>query len=129
LSASYITSYTRTAFGHLNAAPAQWATISALRVVVGAEASLSGHLRIGALLPLTGHPTSIAGRQGTVEHGHIGRRCNVALSAAAGQATATSARMSRRRRRHPGTDGTAYGTDFAIRDPFGNAIRIGRINR
>jgi catechol 2,3-dioxygenase-like lactoylglutathione lyase family enzyme len=22
-----------------------------------------------------------------------------------------------------------YGTDFAIRDPFGNAIRIGRINR
>ena len=22
-----------------------------------------------------------------------------------------------------------YGTDFAIRDPFGNAIRVGRINR
>ena len=22
-----------------------------------------------------------------------------------------------------------YGTDFAIRDPFGNAVRIGRINR
>ena len=21
-----------------------------------------------------------------------------------------------------------YGTDFAIRDPFGNAVRIGRIN-
>jgi hypothetical protein len=32
-------------------------------------AGLLGHLRIGALL-VTGHLSSIAGRQGTVEHGH-----------------------------------------------------------
>ena len=29
-----------------------------------------GHLRIRALLRLAGHPSSIAGHQGTVEHGH-----------------------------------------------------------
>jgi hypothetical protein len=33
-------------------------------------AGLLGHLRIRALLPLAGHPSSIAGHQRTVEHGH-----------------------------------------------------------
>jgi hypothetical protein len=32
------------------------------------------HLRIRALLPLAGHPSSIAGHLGTVEHGHRHRK-------------------------------------------------------
>src|ERR1019366_6895294 len=58
----------------------------------GPPAGLLGHLRIRALLPLAGHPSSIAGHQGTVEHGH-GHLGKLSPSPPSGRSVVTEGRV------------------------------------